>query len=295
MNGTWPQPKTAAGPRKAALPRLNFPPLTWIGIAILSIYVFAALAAPWLAPYDPNDFVSRPYAAPNQEHLLGTNDIGQDILSELIYGARVSLLVGFFAALISLSTAALIGTLAGYLGGMLDAMLMRLVDVLLVIPRLPLIIVIAAYLGTSLETIILVIGFLSWPGPARVIRSQVLSLRGRTQIEAAQLFGGKTGYIIRRHLIPSLAPILAAVFIGLANRAVFMEASMAFLGLGDPSLKSWGLMIRYALDARDFFFSSRWVWWLLPAGLNLTLLLLGFAFIGMGLEAASHPRTRRHI
>jgi peptide/nickel transport system permease protein len=295
MNQAWSQPQGQTGPRRWVFPRFSFPGSGWVGIAILLIYVFVAGAAPWLAPYDPNAFVSRPYGVPSSDHLLGTNDIGQDILSELIYGARVSLLVGVLAALIALSTAAFVGTLAGYLGGLVDAALMRLVDVLMVIPRLPLIIVISAYLGAGLETVILVIGFLSWPGPARIIRAQVLSLRGRTQIEAAQLFGGRTIYIIRRHLVPALGPILAAVFIGLANRAVFMEASLAFLGLGDPSIKSWGLMIRHALDARDFFFSSRWMWWLLPAGLNLTILLFGFALFGIGLEAASHPRTRRHI
>jgi peptide/nickel transport system permease protein len=295
MNGTWSFSKVRNTPKKLILPGMNLPWSSWLGIAILLFFIVSAVAAPWLAPYDPARIISRPYSTPSSEHLLGTNDIGQDILSELIYGARVSLLVGFLAALLALTLASLVGTLAGYLGGLLDASLMRLVDVLLVIPRLPLIIVIAAYLGAGLETVILVIGLLSWPGPARIIRSQVLSLRGRNQIEAARLFGGKTGYIIRRHLVPSLTPILAAIFIGLAGRAVFMEASMAFLGLGDPSLKSWGLMIRHALDARDFFFSSRWIWWLLPAGLNLTALLLGFAFFGIGLEAASHPRTRRHI
>ena len=171
---------------------------------------------------------------------------------------------------------------------------MRAVDVLLAIPSLPLMIVIAAYAGAGLETTILVIALLGWPGAARIVRAQVLSLRRRAQVDAARTFGGGTGYIVRRHVIPDLGPILAALFVALASRAVMMEASLAFLGLGDPSVKSWGLMTRYALNAPDFFFSNRWLWWLLPVGANLTLLLLGFALLGVGLEEWSNPRARRH-
>lgn len=280
---------------RAALRRLpRLPGIGWLGLGILLAIGLIALGAPWLAPYDPRAYVGAPLAHPSPAHLLGTNDVGQDILSELIYGARVSLLVGLLAALFTLSLATLVGATAGYLGGSVDAVLMRLVDVLMVIPRLPLMIVIAAYAGAGLPTIILVIGLLAWPQPARVIRAQVLSLRSRAHIHSARLFGGGPAYIIRRHLIPELGPILAAGFVAQAGRAVMLEASLAFLGLGDPTLKSWGLLIRFALNSSGFFFSNRWLWWLLPAGLSLTLLLLGFTFLGIGLEVLTHPRTRRH-
>jgi peptide/nickel transport system permease protein len=295
MIRTWSGLISRAAGLRLTHARFRLPATGWVGIIILSFYIIVALAAPVLAPYDPAHYVGAPLERPSAAHLLGTNDVGQDILSELIYGARISLLVGFLAASIALSIAILVGTLAGFMGGLVDAVLMRTVDALLVIPRLPLMIVIAAYLGANLETVILVIGLLSWPGPARLIRSQALSLRKLAKIEAAQLFGARPGYIIRRHLVPILSPILAAIFVGQANRAVIMEAGLAFLGLGDPSLKSWGLMIRFALDARGFFFSDRWLWWLLPVGANLTLLLLGFALLGISMEALTHPRTRRHI
>jgi peptide/nickel transport system permease protein len=266
-----------------------------LGFAILLFYLFVGIAAPWLAPYDPSAYVARSFQAPSPQHPLGTNDVGQDILSELIYGARVSLVVAVAAALLTLVISVLVGTVAGLLGGWTDALLMRVVDVLMIVPRLPLMIVIAAYAGAELETIVLVIALLGWPSSARVVRAQVLSLRCRTQVDAARSFGGGTGHIIRRHLVPELAPILAATFVGRANSAVMMEASLAFLGLGDPSLKSWGSMTRYALNAPDFFFSSRWLWSLLPVGMNLTLLLLGFALLGIGLEEWTNPRMRRHV
>ncbi len=280
-----------------AMPRLHIrlPGRAWLGAAILAGYMLMAAAAPRLAPYDPSAYVGRSLERPSAQHLLGTNDVGQDILSELIYGTRVSIAVGLSAALLTLVIATIVGTLAGLAGGWADKVFMRLVDVMLVIPRLPLMIVLAAYLGANLGTVILVIGLLGWPGPARVIRAQVLSLRARAQVEAARLFGAGAGYIARRHLIPELGPILAASLVAQANRAVMMEASLAFLGLGDPSAKSWGMMIRYALSAGDFYFSARWLWWLLPAGLNLTLLLLGFTFLGIGLDVLTHPRARRHV
>ncbi len=279
---------------EAARPRVRLPKIAWVGAAVLGAYILIALLAKQLAPYNPMAYEGQPLENPSPAHWLGTNDVGQDILSELIYGARVSLAVGCLAALLTLTLATLVGTTAGYLGGWADRVLMRFVDVLMIIPRLPLMIVIAAYAGANLGTTILVIGLLSWPHTARVIRSQVLSLRSRAHIQAAHLFGGGPLYIIRRHLIPELGPVLAAGFVAQAGQAVMMEAGLAFLGLGDPTLKSWGLITRYALNSSGFFFSSRWLWWLLPAGLNVSLFLLSFTFLGMGLEAVTHPRTRRH-
>ena len=295
MNGTWQHEPTGGAWPMLASPRARVPAAVRLGLAILIFYLFVGIAAPWLAPHDPSAYVGRPLEAPGWEHLLGTNDVGQDILSELIYGTRVSLIVAVAAALLTLCISVLVGTLAGLLGGWTDALLMRAVDVLMIVPRLPLMIVIAAYAGAGLEVIVLVIALLGWPGSARVVRAQVLSLRCRAQVDAARSFGGGIGHIIWRHLVPELGPILAASFVGRANSAVMMEASLAFLGLGDPSLKSWGLMTRYALNAPDFFFSSRWLWWLLPVGISLTLLLLGFAFLGIGLEEWANPRAQRHV
>jgi len=276
-----------------SLPSTRIPMVMWVGLAILGFYTLVALGASWIAPLDPTAYLGKPLEYPSPGHLLGTNDVGQDNLSDLIFGARVSLLVGLSAAFLSMSIAALLGTTSGYLGGWFDAAVMRFVDIMIVIPRLPLMIVLAAYVGAGLDTTILVIGLLSWPQPTRVLRAQVLSLRSRTHVQAARLFGAGAPYIVLRHLIPALGPILAAGFVAHAGQAVLTEASLAFLGLGDPSNRSWGLTIRYALNVKGFFFTDQWLWSVLPAALNLSLLLMAFALVGMGLELLTNPRLRR--
>ncbi len=269
--------------------------LAHVGVGIIGFYLVMALFASRLAPYDPSAYTGNPLEWPSRLHPLGTNDVGQDILSELIYGARVSLLVGSVAGGLTLVLATLVGVTAGYLGGRVDAVLMRLVDILMAIPHLPLMILIAAYLGPSVANVILIITLLGWMVPARILRSQILSLRSRSHIHAAQLFGAGPAYVIRRHLIPAVAPILAAAFVAQAGRAIAMEAGLAFLGLGDPSTKSWGLIIRYALNYRGLYFTPHGLWWLLPAGLCISLLILGFTFLGIALETRMDPRLRRHV
>lgn len=285
LRGTLASLATVAPPRSA---------LARVGLGIVLFYLAVAIFAPWLAPHDPAAYSGNPLERPSAAHPLGTNDVGQDILSELVYGARIALLLAAAAGGLTLALAALVGLTAGYFGGLVDALLMRLVDVLLAIPHLPLMIILAAYLGSRLINIILIIALLGWMVPARVIRAQVRSLRGQGHIQAARLFDGGPTYIIRRHLIPALAPILAATFVAQAGRAIGVEAGLAFLGPGDPSAKSWGLMIRYALDYRGIYFTPHWLWWLLPAGLNISLLILGFTCLGIALEARLDPRLRRH-
>jgi ABC-type dipeptide/oligopeptide/nickel transport system permease subunit len=272
----------------------RLPGIAWVGLAILIIYLLVALLAPWLAPYDPTRFDARPLLPPSPAHPLGTNDAGQDIFSELIYGTRVSLLVAGATSLLVITLATLVGTVAGYAGQVIDTVLMRFVDVMLAIPRLPLMIVVAAYAGTGLLQIILIIALFSWPMPARLIRSEVLSLRHRLHIQAARSFGGGARYVIKRHLIPALFPILITSLTVQASRAVLTEAGLAFLGLGNPTIKSWGTIIYFALSFSGIYFGPYWIWWLLPAGFSITLLMLGFTFLGQGLEAWANPRTKRH-
>jgi peptide/nickel transport system permease protein len=285
------------GPRWLARGRrvLATPSSAWVlGAGIVLFFVVVALAAPWLAPYNPAAYTGAPLERPGATHLLGTNDVGQDILSELIYGTRISLLIGVLAGGLTLALASLVGMFAGYVGGSVDHLLMRLVDVLMAIPHLPLMILVVAYVGPGLSNIILLIAFLGWMIPARAIRSQILSLRSRGYIKSAELFGAGPPYVIRRHLIPAVAPILAAGFVAQAARAITLEAGLAFLGLGDPTAKSWGLMIRHALDYAGIYFTPHWVWWLLPPGLGISLLILGFTFIGVALEMRTDPRLQRH-
>jgi peptide/nickel transport system permease protein len=263
------------------------------GVAVLGLFILVALTAPLLAPYDPHAFSGQPLERPSLAHPLGTNDAGQDILSELLYGARVSLAVGLGAALGTVALGLLVGGVAGYVGGPLDALLMRLVDIMLILPRLPLLILLAAFLGSGLAQTVAIISLLFWPTTARLIRAQVQSQRVRGYVKMARNFGGGTAYVLRRHILPAIAPLIVFGLIAAAGRAVAMEAGLAFLGLGDPTAKSWGLMMRFALDLPGLLLTDRWLWWLLPPGLCLTLLILALTYAGMGLERYLQPRLAR--
>ena len=265
----------------------------WFGAVALGLFVFVAVCAPLLAPYDPHDFSGQSLERPGHLHPLGTNDAGQDILSELIYGARISLAVGIGAGIGSVVLGVLVGGTAGYLGGTVDVVSMRAVDVVLTLPRLPLLILLTAFLGTGLLQTICIISLLYWPATARVIRAQVQSLRGRDFVRMARSFGGGPVYVLRRHVLPQMGPLLVFGLVSAASWAVAMEAGLAFLGLGDATAKSWGLMMRYALNLPGIFLTDRWLWWLLPPGLCITLLILTLTYVGIGLEQHLQPRLRQ--
>jgi peptide/nickel transport system ATP-binding protein/peptide/nickel transport system permease protein len=290
-------PSVTPAPAQSAVPRWRIvrPPLGavgWSGVLLLAALGVATLLAPWLAPYDPRVGSGRPFEVPSGAHWLGTNDIGQDLLSELIWGGRVSLAIGLLAAIVSTSLGASAGVLGGYFRGRFDALLMRTVDLVLVIPFLPLMILLAAYLGPSTGTLAAVIGLLLWGRPARVIRSVVLSQATRDYVTAARALGAGNGRILRLHVVPSTLSILIAEFVYLASRAILLETTLAFLGLGDPLQKSWGSVLFYA-QARGAFLSGAWLWWVLPPGLLITAAVLGFALVGFDMERIVNPRLRR--
>lgn len=267
-------------------------PIGLVGAAILLSLLFVVLFANWISPYDPTEQVGKPFQVPSAAYWLGTNDIGQDILSELIHGARISLTVGVVAALLAISIGTLLGVVAGYYGGSVDVIIMRSVDLVLVIPFLPLMILLAAFVGPSFRNLILVIGLLTWARPARVIRAQTLSLRNRAYIEAAQSVGARHRRILSRHILPGVLPLSLAQLVLAASTAILVEASLSFLGLGDPTTKSWGTVLYYA-QVRSAFLSGAWVWWVIPPGLLITLAVLGFAFVGFALEEVLNPQLRR--
>ncbi len=275
-------------------PRRRFPlgSVGAIGLMLLAVLVGAAVLAPWITPYDPEQTSGAPFERPSPRHLLGTNDIGQDIFSELIYGARISLMIGSLAALVAISIGTAVGIVAGYFGGWADVVLMRLVDIVLVVPFLPLMILLAAYLGPSFWTIITVIGVLVWARPARILRAQVLSLRSVEYIEAARAVGASAARVLLRHVLPGVLSLSLAQFIQAASNAILIEASLSFLGLGDPTAKSWGSILYYA-QVRSAFLTGAWLWWVLPPGILITLATLGFAFTGFALEVSLNPRLRR--
>ena len=259
------------------------------GGVIVGALVGAAVFAPWLAPYDPDERVARPFLPPSSDYRLGTNDIGQDLLSELIYGARVSLSVGVFAAVVALLIGTSVGVVAGYYPKRLGTFMMRGVDVILILPFLPLLIVLAAYLGRSLLNTIIVIGALIWAEPARIIRSQVLSLRSREYVLAARSMGAPDRWTILRHIVPRTALLATGSFVRAVSGAILLEAALSFLGLGDPIQKSWGSTLFWA-QARGAFLTPAWKWWVLPPGLLIMLASLGFALIAFSLEERINPR-----
>ena len=223
--------------------------------------------------------------------LLGTDQAGHDILTQLIYGARLSLFVGLLATFIGVGLGLVVGLIAGYLGKIVDEVLMRFTDMMLVIPGLPLLIVLVNVLGPSLINIILVLGFLGWMGFARVVRSQVLSLRERPFIEAAKASGAGTGYITIKHILPN---VVSLTYVNLAlsvPAAIVGEAALSFLGLGDQSTVTWGRMLELARDSGTA--ANLFWWWVIPPGIGIALVSLSFILIGFSLDELFNPRLRR--
>ncbi|MGI8807043.1 MAG: ABC transporter permease [Acidimicrobiales bacterium] len=265
-------------------------PMALAGAAIIVALVTTATLAPALAPYDPRALAGDALQPPSAAHLLGTNNLGQDILSQIIWGARDSLTLAVGAASLAVVAGILIGVGAGLLGGIADVVAMRLVDLFLAVPRLPLLILVATLVGANRTSLTVIIGTMTWPVLARKLRSQTLSLRSRGFVGAARGYGGGLFYVMRRHVVPALGPLVIASFILVASNAILLEASLAFLGLADPTGTGWGLMLNKALLDPGLYFTSVWLWWVLPAGFAVTLAVLGFSFLGVGLEPILNPR-----
>ncbi len=262
-----------------------------IGLAILTIYIAIAVLAPVIAPYDPKARIGSPMEPPSPKHLLGTDELGRDILSLVIYGARISLLVGVLAATITMIIGTLIGILAGYFGRFIDDILMRITDLFLVIPGLPLIIVLAVVLGPSIWNIILVIALISWPTTARLVRSETLSLKERMFVNASRVAGASDFYILAKHIIPNVLPIISATMVLNVVNAIILEAGLSFLGLGDPTHISWGTMLYFA-NRQGAFLSDNPMYIIAP-GLALVGIGLAFVFISYALDEVVNPKLRR--
>jgi len=262
------------------------------GLIILALVIAIAVLAPLLSRYDPGQQSTASLLSPSYSHWLGTNQVGQDIWSQLLYGARTSLLVGFGVGILSLILSILFGISAALIGGLYDKIIMRIVDAFIVIPMIVVVILVAAYIRPDLFVIILLLAALSWQGGARVIRAQALSLKERGHITASRIFGAGRLYIAWRHIIPDMGPILLVEFIYGVRRAVFMEAGLAFLGIGDSMLVSWGMMMR---DAMKFSYLDVWQWWLVPAGVALSLTIIGLTFVSHAAESVLDPRLRGEV
>lgn len=271
--------------------------MAMVGVVLLLVVIFTAVFAPVLAPYTLEEMATEKVtsedilAPPSPEHLLGTDDAGHDVLSQLIYGARTSLIVGFSASFMSLIIGMSVGMVSGYFGGKTDTLLMRLVDFLLVIPILPLMLIIITFWGRGLDKIILVIGILYWTFMARLVRSQVISIKERPYILRAKALGASDFRTIARHIFPQVIPLIIAQAVLDTSTAIIAESSLAFLGLGDPTTISWGMMLNFAFSRAI----SRQAWWfLLPPGFAIVWVSLSLILIGTALEEVFNPRLKTH-
>lgn len=261
------------------------------GLAVLALIAVLALAAPLLVGDDVQNVTGAPGRAlesPSAQFPLGTDSFGRDLLGLLLWGARVSLAVGLMAAALSVAIGTLVGILAGHFGGWFATVTMRITDWFLVMPSLVLAIVLATVLSHSIWTVVLAIGITSWPTTARLVRAQTLAVESRPYIERAQALGGGHGHIMVRHVLPNVMPLVLAQTTLLISSAILTEATLAFLGLGDPNVVSWGGMLQDARDAGAVS-SGHW-WYLAPPGLAIAVVALAFTLCGRAVESVLNPK-----
>ena len=258
---------------------------------MLGLFVLVALLAPVLTPYDPHDSRFMASQQPSAQHWLGTTQAGQDVLSQLIYGTRTSLLVGALAGALATVISLLIGMTAGYMQGIVDDVLSFFINLGLVIPALPLMIALASYAPVrGITIIIVVIALTGWAWGARFKRSQVISLRTRDYITSARFAGDGPFRIIFREVMPNMISLVVLAYIGAAGGAIGAEAGLEFLGLGDPNTVSWGTMLYWAQNAGAMV-TGQWAWLAAP-GLALALLTTALVLINFGVDALSNPQLR---
>ncbi|WP_240463576.1 ATP-binding cassette domain-containing protein [Paenibacillus apiarius] len=251
------------------------------GSVIVACFVALALAGPLLAGVEPFALDGERLLAPSSVNWLGTNALGQDVFSQLSYGARTTLLIGLGVAIISTTLSGVLGLVAGYFKR-LDPLINGLANVLLVLPSLLLVLIVAAFTSGGVWQLIVALGLLTWPGYMRLIRASVLSLREREFVKASQLFHGKPSYILRKHLMPFIVPLLRTKFILSFRQAVTMEASLSFLGLGDPNQPTWGKMLEQAFHQTETWITTAWQWTIVPPMLALLLVTIGLALLSEG-------------
>jgi len=272
-------------------------PLGVVGIGILLFFVVIAIFAPLLVTHDnPNSILAwakdeNRYHPPSKEFLFGADYFGKDVYSLTIYGTRASLIVGLAASVISIVLGSVIGLFSGYYGKLPDEILMRFTDFFLVIPWFPLMIVFAMLLGQSFTNVIIVIGITSWPSTARIVRSQVLSVKEKIFVERARAIGSGSRHIISKHILPNVFPLIFANTILLIANSIFSESFLDFFGLGDPTIISWGTMLENAYDKGAF---SSYAWWdILAPGACIVILIMSFYLIGDVLDEILNPKLRK--
>lgn len=255
-----------------------------MGLGLLAGLVVLAVAGPWIAPFDPLEQAGPVLSAPSADHWMGTDQLGRDVLSRVIHGARISLLIGFLSVVIAVTLGTALGAVAGYAGGWIDAVMMRIVDLFLSVPRLVLLVAVVGMLEPSTMLIVLVLGLTGWMGVSRLVRGQVLAVREREYVLAARALGYRPGRILVRHILPNvMTPVIVAATLGVGN-AILAEAALSFLGLGPPDV-SWGFIID---SGRRFMYDYPGL--TAFPGIAIVLTVMAFNLVGDGLRDALDPR-----
>jgi peptide/nickel transport system permease protein len=263
------------------------------GLAILVVFIGIAVLAPLLVTEDeiyPATATGLPLQAPNAEAWVGTATFGRDVLGMLIYGSRISLLVGFTATIGTMLIGSVVGIASGYYGGKIDSLLNAFTNWFLVIPWIALAIVLASILGPTLFNIILVIAITSWAGTARLVRAQTLTVKERPYVERARALGAGDWHMVTRHILPNVFPVIFANTVLTVALAILSETTLALLGLGDPNSVSWGTMIEESFNAGAL--SAGFWWWLIPPGVCIVLVTLSFTMCGYALDEIMNPKLR---
>jgi peptide/nickel transport system permease protein len=284
------EPETGRSSARLMIRRFRKHRMAVAGLVVVVLMVLMAGLAPLLAPHDPNQIFGKFESSPSGEHLLGTDSVGRDVLSRLIYGARVSMSVGVGAVLVYVVIGVLLGLLAGYYGGWVDQVIMRITDVFMSFPYFMVILILVSVLGPSLFTITCVIGVLAWPMISRLVRGSVLSIKQSDYVQAAVALGYRTPRILFRHILPNtLSPIIVNATFGVAQ-AIILESGLSFLGMGvRPPAASWGNMLSEA-QSITVLSSQPWIW--IPPGLMILLAVLSINFVGDGLRDSMESRSQ---
>lgn len=263
-----------------------------VGMGIVLFFVVVALFAPFIAPYSPTAMSFTPLQGPSWQHLLGTTTTGQDIFSRVVWGTRISLMVGVVTGLIATAVAVLVGLTAGYIGGLTDDILMMITNIFLVIPGLPLIIILSAFIIVKgVWTIVFVISLTGWAWGARVLRAQTMTLKNRDYVKASVVVGEKSSHIIFSDIFPNMLSLIVANFFGATVYAVLSEAGLEFLGLGNSSAVSWGTILYWAQNSQSILFGL-WQWMAVP-GLLIAILGMSFALLNFAVDELTNPRLRK--
>ncbi len=252
-----------------------------VGVAIIFIIMLATALAPLLNLKSPTEISTDILSSPSNRHILGTNDIGQDIFSRIVFGFRTSILISILVGFLTTSLAFISGSLTGLIGGSLERFIIRVADIFIILPEFILIILISTYIKTNFFTLAIIISIFNLPTSFKVVRSYVSYINKSSYIQATRAFGGSNLHILSKHILPGISPILISIFIKSARIAVFMEIGLSYLGINDSRLISLGKIMN---NSMNYIYLNAWIWWLLPPGFVLSVFLLSLTYIGFYFE-----------